>query len=88
MSPHTVDIWKRIAKEFWNIRDGKHVGIQVPAKSGSQLFNNKKKISIVLLARVDAPYNFITIDIGSYGKNSHIGIFADANLGKAFKKML
>lgn len=34
--------------------------------------------SIVLLAIVDADYKFITIDVGSYGRNNDGGIFSSS----------
>nr|XP_022907898.1 protein ALP1-like [Onthophagus taurus] len=95
MPTPTEDDWKRIAHEFWTIwnfpnclgaLDGKHVVIQTPTNSGSLFFNYKKTFSIVLLALVDAQYNFITVDIGSYGKNSDGGIFAHSTLGRALEQ--
>lgn len=95
MPTPTEEDWKRISNEFWNIwnfpnclgaLDGKHVVIQAPRNSGSQFFNYKKTFSIVLLALVDAQYNFIAVDIGSYGKNSDGGIFAHSNLGRALER--
>jgi hypothetical protein len=94
----TTEKWCEIADAFWNTWnfpncvgaiDGKHVVITAPANSGSLYFNYKKTFSIVLMALVDANYNFIAVDIGAYGKNSDGGIFANSKLGKyvALKKL-
>jgi len=93
-TPNQCD-WKRIAKDFWTMcnfpnclgaLDGKHVVIESLAKSGSLYFNYKKTFSIVLLALVDANYRFISVDVGSYGKNSDSGIFGSSKLGKTLFK--
>lgn len=89
------EMWKYIANNFytlWNFPncigaiDGQHIEIQAPPNSGSLYFNYKKTFSIVLLALVDADYNFIAVDVGAYGKNSDGGIFANSNLGKALQQ--
>ena len=86
--------WKAISAEFFQRTgfpncigaiDGKHIQIQAPANSGSLYFNYKKTFSTVLLALVDAQYNFIAVDVGSYGKNSDGGILAHSNLGEALE---
>jgi hypothetical protein len=82
--------WKRISFDFWNIwnypkclggLDGKHVTIIAAPNSGS-LYFNYKRISIVLLALVNAKYNFTAVDIGSYEKHGDGGVFGKSNLGK------
>ena len=62
--------------------DGKHVNIEVPANSGTVYFNYKKTFSVILLVLVDANYNFIMIDVGSFGRSSDGGILSHPALGK------
>jgi hypothetical protein len=85
-------MWKSVANDFctlWNFPsclgalDGKHITIQSPSNSESLYFNYKKTFSNVLLAFVDAQYNFIAVYVGAYGKNSDGGIFGNSHLGKA-----
>jgi hypothetical protein len=60
--------YRRRFWDIWNIQncigdvDGKHVNIEAPANSGPVYFNYKKTFSVILLALVDANYNFIMID--------------------------
>ncbi|XP_054283237.1 uncharacterized protein LOC129000300 [Macrosteles quadrilineatus] len=95
MPTPTEDTWRSNAKEFytrWNFPnclgsiDGKHVVIQAPPNTGSQYFNYKKSFSVVLLALVDAQYNFVMVDVGAYGKNSDGGIFSSTNFCKAVER--
>ncbi len=60
--------------------DGKHVRIKCPHHSRSFYFNYKNYFSIVLQGLVDADYKFISIEVGSYGKQSDGGIFSTSSL--------
>lgn len=89
--PTTQDGWLTIAKgfeELWNYPhllgalDGKHVVLQAPFNSGTEFFNYKGTFSLVLLALVDASYNFIYVDIGCQGRISDGGVFRNCTLYK------
>ena len=89
----TNEKWKWIAKEFfekWNLPnclgaiDGKHVIIFAPPNSGSLYYNYKGSFIQILLAIVDANYNFIIVDIGAFGSQSDGGIFKSSPMGKKF----
>jgi hypothetical protein len=69
-------IWKLLALDFesrWDFPncigaiDGKHIQTVKPTNSGSMYFNYKKTFSIVLLAVVNANYQFIMVDVGTIG---------------------
>ncbi len=77
--PKTVAEWVKKSQEFekrWNFPncvdaiDGKHVVVQCPPRGGSLFFNYKKFHSIVLMAVVDANYEFTMVDVGDYGRLS------------------
>jgi len=96
-APEKESDWLAIADDFerkWNFGncigaiDGKHVIMQAPARSGSQFFNYKKSHSIVLMAIVNANYEFILVDIGEAGRQSDGGVFSHSNLGIAFEQKL
>lgn len=96
-APRNESDWLAISEDFerkWNFGncigaiDGKHVIMQAPARSGSQYFNYKKSHSIVLMAVVNANYEFILVDIGEAGRQSDGGVFSHSNLGIAFEQKL
>ena len=84
--------WKAIAEDFWwniwnlsnfiGVVDGKHDNTEAPANSGSVYFNHKKTFSAILLALVDANYDFVMIDVGPFGRSSDGGIFSHSALEK------
>lgn len=89
--PTSAEEWKQISRHFqerWNFPmcigalDGKHVEIIKPNHSGSEYFNYKKRFSIVLLALVNADYNFIYVDVGVQGRISDGGVFNSTNLSR------
>jgi len=83
--------WKKIANDYykrWNFPnclgsiDGKHCQIKCPTNSGTSHFNYLKYFSLVLQGVADAEKKFITIEVGSRGKQNDAGIFAASSLFK------
>ena len=68
--------------------DGKHIKIKQPKNSGSYYFNYKGRFSFVLLALVDANYNFIYSDVGCNGRFSDEGVFRNSTLSKSISTNL
>jgi hypothetical protein len=60
--------------------DGKHVVVQCPPLSGIDFYNYKGTFSIVLLAIVDANYNFIFVNTGCHGRISDCGVFRNTSV--------
>lgn len=91
-TPSTDAEWKAIACDFsskWQFPhclgaiDGKHIFIQPLAKSGSLFYNYKSRFSIILIAVVDANYQFIYASAGTQGRVSDAGVFAHSDLREA-----
>lgn len=86
--PTTPDEWKIVSKDFekWHFPhcvgavDGKHITIQPPINSGSYFYNYKGFHSIVLMAVVDAHYEFIYVDVGANGRVSDSGVWGNTTL--------
>ncbi|XP_072266339.1 uncharacterized protein [Pyxicephalus adspersus] len=81
--PDTPEEWLAIASEFqdlWNFPncggaiDGKHVRITPLADSGLYYYNYKGFFSIVLMAILNARYEFVLVDIGRNGRMSDEGV--------------
>ena len=51
---------------------------------GSEYFNYKAVLSIVLLAIFDAWYCFTLVDVGTYERDNDAQIFNTSEMGKAF----
>ena len=84
--PATEEEWIGLADEFerkWQFPhclgavDGKHIRIVPPAKSGSYYYNYKHTHSIVLMAIVNANYEFNYCDAGTNGRNSDGGVISN-----------
>ncbi|XP_066150290.1 uncharacterized protein, partial [Euwallacea fornicatus] len=93
--PSTAEEWTDISKQFeeiWNfpqcigVLDGKHILLQSPIHSGSTYYNYKSSFSIVLIALVDADYNFLYVNIGCQGGVSDGGVFKNCQLYKDLEK--
>jgi hypothetical protein len=83
-TPQTAPEWQQVADLFgsrWQFHnaigaiDGKHIRVQKPANSGSEYRNYKGYFSVVLMALVDANYEFLWVEAGAHGVCSDAQIF-------------
>lgn len=86
--PTIQNEWEIIANGFeekWNFpnclgaMDGKHIRIVQPPNSGSYYYNYKGFFSIVLMAIVNANYEFILVDVGTNGRVSDGGVLENTD---------
>ncbi|KAM4026827.1 uncharacterized protein ACNLHF_022691 [Anomaloglossus baeobatrachus] len=89
--PKTKEEWKKIASDFdhlWQFPncggalDEKHVRITQPGNSGSYFFNYKGYFSVIMMALVDANYEFITVEVGMNGRVSDGGVIEHTRFGQ------
>ncbi|KAK5648279.1 hypothetical protein RI129_003171 [Pyrocoelia pectoralis] len=87
VSKSTISLFVPLSK--WNTpnvvgaMDGKHVVLRAPRSAGSTFYNYKGDHSSVLLAVVDANYQFIYIDVGTNGRISDGGVYRQSSLSTA-----
>ncbi|XP_052260752.1 putative nuclease HARBI1 [Dreissena polymorpha] len=96
-TPTEPEEWKAIADQFaakWQFPhaigalDGKHVAIRCPKNGGSLYYNYKGDHSVVLMALVDADYQFIWVNIRSQGGCSDEQIWNQSDLKLAIESGL
>ncbi|KAM4052977.1 putative nuclease HARBI1 isoform 2-T2 [Anomaloglossus baeobatrachus] len=89
--PKSAVEWSQIADDFashWQFPncggalDGKHIRITQPPNSGSYFYNYKGYFSIILMALVNANYEFITVDVGMNGRVSDGGLLEHTVFGQ------
>ncbi|XP_044003548.1 uncharacterized protein LOC122849064 [Aphidius gifuensis] len=87
--PNTRDEWEKISNEFfrqWQFpnclgaMDGRRITFKPPSKESSLYYNYKGTHSMVLLALVDANYQFIYVDVGINGRDSDEGVLSESDI--------
>lgn len=64
--------------------DGKYIRIKKPKNRDSMFLNYKHYFSIVIITVVDTNYYFITIDVGTYGKECDSATLSETEFWKIF----
>ncbi|CAL4065914.1 unnamed protein product, partial [Meganyctiphanes norvegica] len=89
--PQSSEEWLQEAHQFdqkWQYPhclgafDGRHIAIDKPPHSGSHYFNYKGFYSIILMAVVNAEYEFVFVDVGANGRVHDGGVFANTAFAK------
>ena len=92
--PNKKEDWLKISKEYYDLwqfpncigsLDGKHVKIVAPPESGSEFYNHKGFFSVVLMALVNANYEFTYVDVGTNGRISDGGVWGKSALKNAIE---
>lgn len=68
--------------------DGKHIRIIRPCDSGCLYYNYKKYVSINILAVCNLNYEYIHVDVGSYGKSSDSTIYCKSSFCNEIQEKL
>ncbi|XP_069608213.1 uncharacterized protein [Ranitomeya imitator] len=93
--PETPDDWKEISRGFheqWQFPncggalDGKHVRITQPPHSGSFYYNYKGYFSVIVMALVNANYEFVSVSVGINGRLSDGGVLELTDFGDRLKE--
>ncbi|XP_069801016.1 putative nuclease HARBI1 [Dendropsophus ebraccatus] len=93
--PSSEQEWLAVADEFkelWQFPncggalDGKHIRITQPTNSGSYFYNYKGFFSIVLMALVNAKYEFLMVDVGTNGRMSDGGVLERTEFSKRLRQ--
>lgn len=91
--PRSQEEWKEVSQQFgdkWNFYncigsiDGKHIAIEKPPHSGSYFYNYKHTYSVVLMAVVNANYEFMMVDVGANGRVSDGGVLKNTKFWELF----
>lgn len=91
MPEPTEERWIEIGKDFEKnsnfphcigALDSKLIRIQMPPNSSSKFCNYKKYFSVLLMAIADSNYNFVAIDVGTYGSSTDSQVFRNSAMGK------
>jgi hypothetical protein len=96
MAALTEQEWKTVEEDFrkcanfpscTGAKNGKHLGVIVPADSGFLFYNFKNYFSVVLLGVCDSKYRCTFVDVGSYGKSPDSSVLKTQYCGKNYMQI-